>query len=189
MRYLRYLKIILYNLLFRRNVRSHKVPIQTNLGRETTVSENVEIDTLSNIGKYTYIGQYTTITSSKIGNYCSIASFVKIGHGEHDLDKISTNSVFCENSFDQLTKSECIIGNDVWIGTDAVILRGVNVGNGVVIGANSVVNKDIPDFSIAVGSPARIIRKRFDDNKIKEIIKSNWWDYDFEDSKRIISQL
>ena len=189
MRYLVYIKTFFYNLLVRRNVRSYKTSIKAKLGKETKIAENVEIGNFSDIGKYTYIGQYTTITSTKIGNYCSIASFVKIGHGEHDLNRISTNSIFYKNSFKELTKKKCEIGNDVWIGTDVIILRGVKIGNGVVIGANSLVNKDIPDFSIAVGSPVRIVRKRFDDSKIDKIIESKWWDYDLEKSKKIINQL
>lgn len=187
MRLIKYTIVFLYNLVFRRNVKSYKTSLKTSLGKKVKICENVEIDSDTRIGKYTYIGQYTTITSAQIGNYCSIASFVKIGHGEHDLNRVSTNSLFNKNSFKELTKKKCEIGNDVWIGTDAIILRGVKIGDGAVIGANSLVNKDIPAFAVAVGSPARIIKSRFDNIKINRIIESSWWDYDFQKASAIIN--
>jgi len=169
-------------------VRSYKTSIKAKLGRNVKICENVEVDSETQIGKYTYVGQYTTITSAKIGNYCSIASFVKIGHGEHNLKKISTNSIFYKNSFKELTKKKCEIGHDVWIGTDAIILRGVKIGNGSVIGANSLVNIDIPEYSVAVGSPVRIIKKRFENTKIAEIKKLEWWNYDYNEASDILNE-
>ena len=189
MAYIKHILIFFYNLFLRRNVKSCKISTRVNLGKKVKIAEKVEIDENSKIGKYTYIGQYSSITSAKIGNYCSIASFVKIGHGEHDLTLISTNSIFYKNSFDALTIKDCVIGNDVWIGTDAIILRGVRIGNGAVIGANSLVNKDVPDFAIAVGSPAKIIKMRFNKNKIQQIINSAWWDYDLFKAKEILYKL
>ena len=76
------------------------------------------------------------------------------------MDRVSTNTIFYEDAYDDLTKKECIIENDVWIGTDAIILRGVHIGNGAVIGANSVVTKDVPDFAIVAGVPAKIIKQK-----------------------------
>ena len=74
--------------------------------------------------------------------YVSIANNVTIGAGEHDLNKISTSSLFYDNAYDVLTEKDCIIGNDVWIGVDSIIRRGVTIGNGAIIGANSFVNQD-----------------------------------------------
>jgi len=79
---------------------------------------------------------------------------------------------------------ECVIGNDVWIGCNSTILRGVTIGNGAVIGANSLVNKDVPPYAIVVGSPAKIIKYRFDEEIIQALLKIKWWDYPLE----IISQ-
>ena len=112
------------------------------------------------IGDYTYIGFNCIITQSTIGRYCSIANNVSIGIGEHKINRVSTSSLFYENPFETLTQGECIIGNDVWIGSNAVIRRGVKVGNGAIIGANSFVNKDVNDFEIVGGVPAKLIRMK-----------------------------
>lgn len=102
---------------------------------------------------------------------------------EHDLDGISTNSIFYKNAYEKLTEKDCIIGNDVWIGVDVIIRRWIHIGNGAVIGANSFVNTDIPPYAIAVWSPAKIIRYRFPDEKIAIIEATKWWEND--DIKKI----
>lgn len=71
-----------------------------------------------------------------------------------------------------------IIGNDVWIGVGSIIRRGVTIGNGAVIGANSFVNKDVPPYAFAVGSPARVIKYRFKKEMIEKIEESCWWQYE-----------
>jgi len=146
-------------------------------------------DHLTSIGNYCYIGRYCYLTRVKIGNYCSIANNVSIGQGEHDLTKISTNSIFYDNAFTELTKGDCEIGNDVWIGVDSIIKRGIKIGNGAVIGANSVVTKDVPPYTIVVGSPAKIIRYRFDESKIKLIEDSKWWTIPYSDAKKIFQDM
>ena len=93
------------------------------------------------------------------------------------------------NTYELLTKEPCTIGHDVWIGTDAVILRGIEIGDGAVVGANSVVTKDVPPFAIVVGSPARVIRYRFDEIKRQKILDSKWFYYDLQKSKDIIRGL
>lgn len=150
-------------------------------------SPYVSID--SSIGKYVYIGHNTSITKATIGNYCSIASNVSIWMGEHELDKISTNSIFYEAQYAELTKKDCIIGNDVWIGVDAIIRRWITIGNGAVIGANSFVNVDIPPYAIVAGSPAKIIRYRFNEDEIKMIETSYWWKHDRNKAKNIIDTI
>lgn len=154
--------------------------------KNCNIIHNVMIDKYSNIGEYTYVGHYSIITKSDIGRYCSIAPFVTIGLGEHDLSLISTSSEFYEdNVYNKLTKDNVVIGNDVWIGTKATILRGVKIGNGAVIGANSVVTRDIPDFAIAVGAPARVIKYRFSKDDIEKINKSRWWDNEIDIARNI----
>lgn len=170
-------------------IHSDEISIKTNLGSNIEIGKNTFVDRNCSIGSYTYIGKNCNITKATIGRYCSIANNVSIGQGEHDLTKISTSSVFYESSYDELTKKECVIGNDVWIGTDSVVLRDVKVGDGAVIGANSVVTKDVPPFAIVVGSPAKVIRYRFHDKKIKKIIESVWFKYNIEEAKKIIKEL
>ena len=143
----------------------------------------------STIGDYTYIGNNCNITKSKIGRYCSIANNVSIGPGEHDLSKVSTSSLFYIKPYEILTSKGCEIGNDVWIGVNCVIRRGVSVGNGAIIGANSFVNDDVPDFAIVAGSPAKIIRMRFNEEKIKLIYESQWWNLKYDDAKSTLVEI
>ena len=73
-------------------------------------------------------------------------------------------------------KGDIIIGNDVWIGYEAVILSGITIGDGAMIGTRAVVTKDVPPYAIVAGNPAKIIKYRFDDKRIKELLEEKWWD-------------
>ena len=92
-------------------------------------------------------------------------------------------------SSDMPFKGDTIIGNDVWIGQNAVILPGVHIGDGAIIGANSVVGKDVDPYSIVAGNPARVIRMRFDDEMIALLEKLKWWDMDIETINSLIPML
>ena len=153
------------------------------------IMQNSILSGKNEIGDYTYIGYNCIITKSSIGRYCSIANNVSIGIGEHKINRVSTSSVFYEEPFETLTQGECIVGNDVWIGSNAVIRRGVRIGNGAIIGANSFVNKDVNDFEIVGGVPAKHIRYRFDLNNIQLINESNWWCLNIESAKIKIKEL
>ena len=181
--------VYLCNLLFRQGVYSSNVSLLTKLGKNTVVNMYSNIDSQTSIGNYTYIGKNTSITKTKIGNYCSIADGVYIGQGEHDLSKISTSVQFYQNAFNELTKNKCIIENDVWIGANVCIKRGVKISNGAVIGAGAVITKDVPPFAIVVGVPGKIIRFRFNEKKIKLIVNSNWWNYDKKNARKIIKKI
>ena len=77
-------------------------------------------------------------------------------------------------------KGDIVIGNDVWIGYEAVILSGVTIGDGAVIGTRAVVTKDVPPYAIVGGVPAKLIRKRFDEDVISRLVELRWWDWDKE---------
>ncbi|PCH99055.1 MAG: chloramphenicol acetyltransferase [Rhodobacteraceae bacterium] len=154
-----------------------------SIGRYSQVSK----DTV--IGDHTYIGRHCSIGKTHIGRYVSIANNVSIGNGEHSLQRISTNSVFYEDAYAELTQGDCIIEADAWIAVDAIIRRGVTIGIGAVVGANSFVNSDVPAFAIVVGSPARIIGYRFDEQKRAAILASLWWDQEPDDAKETIDAL
>lgn len=143
--------------------------------KNTVIVRSAKVSKDSIIGNYTYIGDNCIITKASIGNYCSIAPNVAIGLWEHNLTKFSTSGFLDKKQYVNLTHKECIINNDVWIGTWSIIRRWVTIWNGAVIGANSFVNSDIPPFAIAVWSPAKVIRYRFNENTIERINKSEWW--------------
>jgi acetyltransferase-like isoleucine patch superfamily enzyme len=118
----------------------------------------------------------------KIGRYASIGPDVRVFLRNHPLDRLSTHPFFynrttgfvAENNIDTGTLE---IGHDAWIGAGVVILRGCSkIGVGAVVGAGSIVTKDIPDFTVAVGNPARVIRMRFSPETCRLILASRWWE-------------
>ena len=180
---------LLSKIKLRLNNIKNKNMISGKIGVGTIVEKNTIIDHTSTVGNECYINSNCIITKSSIGNYCSIGSNVVIGPGEHDLTKCSTSGRFYSNTYEELTKKHCIIGNDVWIGTYAIVMRGVSIGNGAVVGANSVVTKDVLDFAIVAGVPARMLKFRFDNDTQKKLIDSNWWNLDLEDATHLIKKL
>ncbi len=145
----------------------------------------------SEIHSYTYLGKNCLIQNTSIGKFCSIANDVLIGLGNHPLDLLSTSPLFyrvnnplqinlIKKDVDLIEYKPISVGNDVWIGTRAIVMDGVSVGHGAVIAANSVVTKNVPPFAVVGGIPAKIIKYRFSTNKIEEIIKSKWWDTNIE---------
>lgn len=161
-----------------------KKGIYCKFGIENIFGKNCFIDENTSLGMYNFIGRNTSITKAEIGNYCSIAPNVVIGPGEHNYKEVSTNQRVLKalNLNYNLTSKDVVIKNDVWIGTKAIILRGVQVGDGVVIGAGSIVTKDIPNYAIVVGIPAKVIGYRFDKKKIIELEKSKWWESKLDDA-------
>ena len=125
--------------------------------------------------------------SLKIGKFCSIGSgvIILLG-GEHRPDWVTTYPFstffgkFKDYKGTSTTKGDVIIGSDVWIGMNVLILSGVTVGDGAVIGAGSVVTKDIQPYAIVAGNPAKLIRKRFDQDTIDRLLEIKWWDWDAE---------
>lgn len=158
-------------------------------GREIEVMHSTSIDSTSCIGSHTYIGCYSHITKSHIGRYCSVANNVSIGQGEHRLDRVTTSAKFYATPWETLTANDCVIESDVWIGVDAVVLRGVKIGVGAVIAANAVVTRDVPDFAVVGGVPARLIRYRFSKETQKLILESRWWEKEREEAAAVICQL
>jgi acetyltransferase-like isoleucine patch superfamily enzyme len=148
----------------------------------------------SEINSFTYLGKNCLVQNTSIGKFCSIANDVLIGLGNHPLDLLSTSPLFYRRNnplkISFLTKEFAIIeykpisiANDVWIGTRSIIMDGVSIGNGAVIAANSVVTKDVPPFAIVGGIPAKIIKYRFPENKIEEMLEQKWWMWDLDKIK------
>lgn len=139
------------------------------------------------IGKYVYIGSHCVLNHVTIGNYACIASTAAIGGMEHSYWYPSISPVLSnECIFGKETK----IGNDVWIGAHVCVKQGVTIGDGAVIGAGSVVTKDIPPYTIAYGIPAKVVKKRFDnEEKEKLVIESRFWEFEPEEAKSIIVRI
>lgn len=120
-----------------------------------------------------------------IGSYCSIADNVQIYlGGEHNTNWVTTypfSSLWKAGAHipgHPKTKGDVTIGNDVWIAREAMIMSGVNIGDGAVIGARALVVNDVEPYTIAGGVPAREIKKRFDDKTIEKLLKVRWWNWD-----------
>jgi len=172
-------------------------------------------NSLITIDKYTYghsnlnIIEFGNGTNLKVGKFCSISQGVKIflDYGGHDPDLMSVypfqhlyNDKFdgkksIKENEDTRTlggaknKGDVIIGNDVWIGLDALIMNGVKVGDGSIIGANSVVTKDVKPYELVAGNPAKHIRLRFEDEIIKLLSLLQWWNLEENIIKLIIDNL
>ena len=145
------------------------------------------------IGEYTYGQPNIRLRGGSkliIGKFCSIGSNVTINiFDEHPLDFLSTypfsvlktdwpNSANIKEP--KKMRGDIVIGNDVWIGSEAIILGGVTIGDGAVIGAHAVVAKDVAPYSIVVGNPAREIRKRLSEDSIMKLLEIKWWDWPIE---------
>lgn len=125
----------------------------------------------------------------EIGNFCSIARDVTIQEYFHDHSKLTTyfigRNVFKDPIQNEVvSKGPISIGHDVWIGTGVQIMSGVSIGNGAVIAANSTVTKDVPPYAIVAGVPAKVIKYRFDQSKIDEIQKMEWWNWSQDELKQ-----
>ena len=189
----------LYNLV---NKRIYRIKLK-NIGKGSTVSYcklegNNALGRNSHlinclVGKNTYFGNNVILTESKIGRFCSIGDNVKIIAAQHPIDTfISTSPLFyTQNTLLKTyikrekypnfkyvlnTNFKVIVHNDVWIGSNVLILGGVIIGNGAIIAAGSVVIKDVEPYSIVGGVPAKHIKYRFDSHTILTLETYKWWD-------------
>ena len=140
------------------------------------------------IGTRSYSGPWDMIFHCLIGKYCSISYGVTIGPPEHDYSRVSTHPFVYDEKFglyieDPIIRSEkfskrITVGNDVWIGCNSTVLRGVSIGDGAIVAANSVVTKDVPPYAVVAGTPSRIIKYRFSDAIISRLLELSWWNWD-----------
>ena len=143
----------------------------------------------SQIDDYSYVASGTQVICTKIGKFCSIACGARFlfNSANHSMTSLSTypfpiffeewglNIKHVANAWDN--KGDIIIGNDVWIGYEAVIMAGVTIGDGAIIGTRAVVTKDVAPYTMVGGIPAKPIRKRFSDDIISALIKEQWWNW------------
>ncbi len=164
-------------------VRDSQLGAWTALGPNTSLVE-------SSFDDYSYTAGDVHIIWSGIGKFCSIANGTRINPGNHPQWRVTQHhSTYRRVSygldthddhdfFDWRKSHHCNIGHDVWIGTRAIIMPGVTIGTGAIIGAGAVVTKDVGDYEVAVGVPAKVIKKRFPDDIIQKLLQSAWWEWD-----------
>lgn len=154
----------------------------------------------SAIMTFSYIGRNSMVQHATIGSFCSIANDVYIGLGAHPSHTFSTSPLFyrvantfnvslVENDYDFAEYRPIEIGHDVWIGSRAMVLDGVKVGDGAIIAANAVVTKDVPAYAVVAGVPAKIIRYRFSPEKIDKLLSEQWWLWPLNEIKRRMNEL
>ena len=131
-----------------------------------------------------------------IGKFCQIAAGVEfvMNGANHQMNAVSTFPFYTLEGWDMNPpalsdlplKGDTVICNDVWIGQNAVILPGVHIGDGAIIGANSVVGSNVAPYTIVAGNPAKVLRKRFDDEMIDLLLQFRWWDRSIAEIDRLI---
>lgn len=141
----------------------------------------------SEIGSNTYIGRRAMVASTRIGRFCSIGPNVVCGYGTHPIKWPSSSPLFystlsqtgrsfASDESSRFNESDQVhVGNDVWIGANAVVRNGVTIGHGAVIGAMAMVTKDVPPYAVIGGVPARILKMRFSDRNIARLLQVEWW--------------
>lgn len=149
----------------------------------------VERDTYireSRIGCYSYIGVGSFVLSADIGKFCSGARGLTLGASGHHLDRATTHTfpwLPVDGGFVDrpgLLVERVHIGHDVWIGCNAIILSGLRIGNGAVIGAGAVVTRDVPDYAVVGGIPAKTIRLRYTGELAARLSALSWWEWPHE---------
>lgn len=152
----------------------------------------------STMGRHSFCGYDCEISGADIGSFSSLANHVAIGGGRHPIEWVGTSPVFYEgrdsvakkfSTFQRPAPLRTTVGSDVWIGYRAIILQGVSIGHGAVIGAGSVVTRDVPPYAIVAGSPARLIRYRFDAPLREALLASRWWEQDDDVLARCADQI
>ena len=139
------------------------------------------------IDDYTYVAPNVTMMNTQVGKFCSIGQGVCISLGMHPSSVfVSTHPIFfslnkqCGVTFAKQSHfremGQTIIGNDVWIGVNAIIMDDINIGDGAIIGAGAIVTKDVPPYAVVVGNPARILKYRFEQQQIDFLLNFKWWD-------------
>lgn len=173
----------------------HNVKIRdSQIGRYVEIRDDSVLEECT-IGDYSYAAGSNQIYYADIGRFVSIASHVRINPGNHPTyDRIAQHHFTYRSAlfgfgpddndfFDWRRHSKVTIGHDVWIGHAAIIMPGVNVGNGAVIGAGAVVTHDVAPYSVVAGVPAKLMKWRFSQDLIARIEQCRWWDWDHETLK------
>ena len=194
-----YIKGILKNLFNPRISKAAFISSNVDVDKSAYIYRGVKAKHAS-IGAHSYIANNTDIENAEIGKYCSIADHCRIGMSGHSLSYLSTSPIFTQtinglqecwidkDVFEHRDAEErAYLGNDVWIGSHALINGGVHIGNGACVAAGAVVVKDVPPYAIVGGVPAKVIRYRFPEDVIAKLQELKWWDLPEEKLKEHIT--
>lgn len=177
--------------------------LSCNFSDDTAIEQNIWFEGLNELkrcyiqsgtrfGLFSYVAHGSFVgTGTSMGRYCSIGMNSTVGPGEHTIDWLGThNFLLNQKNVDRENQSRYAnqrleIGNDVWIGANVCVKTNVKIGHGSVIGAGTVVVKDVEPYSIVVGNPGRVLRMRFSDDVVERLLKSEWWRLPFDYVKQI----
>jgi len=160
------------------------------LGQWTEVGPRTKLVEVT-LDDYAYICNDGDVIYATIGKFCSIASHVRINPGNHPMERAALHHFTYRSRqfdlgeddpafFDWRRTSHVTIGNDVWVGHGATVMPGVTIGDGAVIGSGAVVTKNVEPFSVVAGVPAKVLRKRFNDETCQKLSALKWWDWPHE---------
>jgi acetyltransferase-like isoleucine patch superfamily enzyme len=155
----------------------------SSLGYHSRVASHAEVRRTI-IGDFSTVGRYTKVTNTIIGKYCAISWDTTINAVSHPYDHVTISAFpYTPRMGHFVPKSKhehriVTIKNDVWIGANCVIMPGVTIGNGAIVGSGAVVTKDVPDYAIVAGVPAKIIKYRFSEETIARLLELQWWELD-----------
>jgi phosphonate metabolism protein (transferase hexapeptide repeat family) len=172
-------------------IRNSRLGRFTEVGARTSLLETVLDD-------YSYVVNDGEVAYATIGKFCSIASHVRINPGNHPTWRASQAHFTYRSSqywpeeadedefFDWRRSSPVTIGHDVWIGHGVVILPGRTIGTGAVVGAGAIVTRDVDPYTIVVGNPGRVVKRRFDQDIAERLRKLAWWNWDHDSLRRAL---
>lgn len=172
-----------------RIIRSWKIADDATLGIGVRLDEGVVVHRRCAVGDYSYMREGSKLWhGSSIGSYCSIGESVLIGTPEHPKHYLSTSpllyQVASNKPADPWPSDDVLepahVGNDVWIGSNAIVRGGVRVGTGAIVGAGAVVTHDVEPHAIVAGIPARSIGRRFDEELSRALLELRWWEWPYE---------
>jgi acetyltransferase-like isoleucine patch superfamily enzyme len=171
---------LLYKLLKKLRFRA----VQSGSVHPTSKLESGTLFYHATMDRHSFCGYDCDIQHADIGGFSSIANRVVIGGGRHPMEWVGMSPVFyagrdsVKAKFSEHTRESVkrvVIGHDVWIGHSAIVLPGVEVGNGAVIGAGAIVTRSVPPYAIVAGNPARVLRYRFDEDTVRRLEATRWW--------------
>lgn len=181
------------------SIQTINVESDIKIGNNCKISKRVVLGRNVEIGNFTYLNAskywITVESNTKIGNFCSIGPGVNIGAGNHNYSYVTTHPILFDKNYKKVLnlkentqkvnglkdkESMTIIKNDVWIGYNAIIKRGITIGNGAVIAAGAIVTKDVPPYAVVAGCPAKVIKYRTSEENIKYMNENEekmWWSW------------